>query len=58
MPNSAGAMSDTEVARFVEHYERLTRYILTEMPLRADLVTALEPDRSAIAVGWPLANAA
>ncbi len=39
-------MDDAEVARFIAHYERLTRWILTEMPGRADLVFPLAPDRS------------
>lgn len=41
----AGAMSDTEVAVFVQHYERLTRHIAREMPARADLVVPLDADR-------------
>jgi D-glycerate 3-kinase len=39
-------MSDTEVARFVAHYERLTRWILGEMAARADWVVPLGPDRA------------
>lgn len=39
------AMSDEEVAQFVQHYERLTRHIAHEMPARADLVIALDKDR-------------
>ena len=39
------AMSDEEVAIFVQHYERLTRHIALEMPARADLVIALDADR-------------
>ncbi|MGH7843748.1 MAG: hypothetical protein ACREQW_01060 [Candidatus Binatia bacterium] len=31
-------MSDSEINRFVMHYERLTRHILAEMPHRADAV--------------------
>ena len=41
-------MSDAEVARFIAHYERLTRWILAEMPTRADLVIPLAPDRTPI----------
>jgi D-glycerate 3-kinase len=29
-------MSDTAIDRFVMHYERLTRWMLSEMPNRAD----------------------
>ena len=39
------AMSDEEVAVFVQHYERLTRHIAREAPARADLVLALDADR-------------
>ncbi|EGF89654.1 kinase-like protein [Asticcacaulis biprosthecium C19] len=38
-------MSDAEIARFIQHYERLTRYILREMPVRADLTLHLDADR-------------
>lgn len=40
------AMDVDEVARFIQHYERLTRYILEEMPGRADLTIPLGIDRS------------
>lgn len=39
-------MDGPALDRFVQHYERLTRHILAEMPPRADLVLRLEPDRS------------
>ncbi len=39
------AMSEAEVAVFVQHYERLTRHIAREMPARADLVVPLDADR-------------
>ncbi|UYH50500.1 hypothetical protein N5W20_05055 [Candidatus Kirkpatrickella diaphorinae] len=38
-------MSDSEVTRFVQHYERLTRHIIVEMPQRADLVIHLDTMR-------------
>jgi D-glycerate 3-kinase len=38
-------MTDAAVARFIQHYERLTRHILNEMPARADLVLRLDEDR-------------
>ena len=41
----ARVMSPAEVRRFVQHYERLTRFILTEMPQRADVVVLLDADR-------------
>ena len=39
------AMSEAQVADFVQHYARLTRHIAHEMPARADLVIALDKDR-------------
>ncbi|WP_341936301.1 phosphoribulokinase [Marinimicrobium sp. C2-29] len=36
-------MSSSELQRFIQHYERLTRWILAEMPERADLVFELNP---------------
>lgn len=44
-------MSDDEIARFISHYERLTRHILVEMPSRAGIVVSLDADRNAIEVG-------
>ena len=41
------AMDNAAIARFIAHYERLTRHILAEMPARADLVAWLAQDRSA-----------
>jgi D-glycerate 3-kinase len=38
-------MSDDEVARFVAVYERLTRWILAEMPARAQVVFPLDAER-------------
>jgi D-glycerate 3-kinase len=47
-PDGAGVMDDDEVARFVCHYERLTRHILAEMPERADLVLQLNESRDCV----------
>lgn len=44
--------TDAEIARFVQHYERLTRHIAAEMPSRADVVVRLAPDRSVQAIEW------
>ena len=41
-PDGASVMSDAEVSRFVQHYERLTRHMLAEMPDRAEAVFDLE----------------
>jgi D-glycerate 3-kinase len=45
---AAGVMSDSAIERFVQHYERLTRHILAEMPARADLVLRLDENRRVI----------
>jgi D-glycerate 3-kinase len=37
--------SDAEIAVFIQHYERLTRWIATEMPARADVVVQLGDSR-------------
>ncbi len=42
--DTSGLMSSTQLRRFIGHYERLTRWILTEMPERADLVLSLNPE--------------
>ena len=44
----ARVMSDAEVARFIQFYERLTRHILAEMPKRADLVLELNTARKLV----------
>ncbi len=41
----ASGMSDAEIPHFVAHYERLTRWILAEMPGRADWVITLDETR-------------
>lgn len=38
-------MSDADIARFIQHYERLTRHMLRDMPGRADLVLHLDETR-------------
>jgi D-glycerate 3-kinase len=43
-------MSDEKVDRFIMHYERLTRHILSEMPDRADIVFDLDDSHSAARV--------
>ena len=44
----SGVMSDAALARFIQHYERLTKHVLIEMPPRADLVIRLGEDRSVL----------
>jgi D-glycerate 3-kinase len=43
-------MGPAEVARFIQHYERLTRWILEEMPDRADLTVRLGPNREVLSL--------
>jgi D-glycerate 3-kinase len=49
-PEGSGVMDDRSVARFVSHFERLTRHILAEMPERADLVLHLDESRDCVGV--------
>ena len=44
--DGAGVMDERAVERFLQHYERLTRHILQEMPGRADIVLRLSADRN------------
>ncbi|MFL6549278.1 MAG: kinase [Povalibacter sp.] len=44
----SAVMEDAALARFVQHYERLTRHILSEMPRRANLVINLDEDRRVV----------
>jgi D-glycerate 3-kinase len=43
--DASRVMSDGEIARFISHYERITRHILTEMPARAEHLIALDAAR-------------
>jgi D-glycerate 3-kinase len=42
----ARVMSDSEIGRFIQHYERLTRHILQTMPAYADLTLQLDSSRN------------
>jgi D-glycerate 3-kinase len=44
------AMPPAALARFVAHYERLTRHMLAEMPARADLLLDLDRHRRVVAI--------
>lgn len=46
----ARVMSPEEVTRFIQHYERLTRWILEEMPTRADLTVQLDENREVLSL--------
>jgi D-glycerate 3-kinase len=39
-------MSSGQIERFIAHYERLTRWMLQEMPARSDILLQLERDHS------------
>jgi D-glycerate 3-kinase len=41
-------LSDEQVAAFIQHFERLTRHTLAEMPARADLTLFIDERRSLI----------
>lgn len=42
---TGGGMNEAQVARFVMHYERLTRALLADLPARADVVIPLAADQ-------------
>jgi D-glycerate 3-kinase len=44
-PGGAAIMDRTALDRFLMHYERLTRWMLEEMPARADVVIEIGPDQ-------------
>ena len=41
----ARVMNDRDIARFISHYERLTRHILAKLPARANVVLELDEQR-------------
>ena len=43
-------MAPAQVQRFIQHYERLTRWILAEMPERADMVVRLGEQREVLGI--------
>jgi D-glycerate 3-kinase len=45
--DTSHVMDDATLARFIAHYERVTRHILAEMPARADHLIRLSATRSA-----------
>jgi len=54
-PRSGDAVMDAHaLERFIMHYERLTRHMLTEMPARADAVLDLNRDHQVIRATGPL----
>lgn len=49
-PDASAVMDEAQVARFIQHYERITRHILRKMPGRADCVVQLDRHRRPIAI--------
>ena len=50
--SGAGVMTPAQVTRFIQHYERLTRWILAEMPERADMVVRLGEQREVLEIAY------
>lgn len=48
--DAPGVMTAAQLDRFLAHYERLTRFILDDMPKRADLLLQMNAERRIIAV--------
>lgn len=47
------AMTDEQVARFIAHYERMTRHMIVEMPALADVTIQLNDSRNVVGVSSP-----
>jgi D-glycerate 3-kinase len=47
-PDAPQAMDEAGLTRFIQHYERITRHTLEEMPERADFTFEIGPDRAPI----------
>ena len=52
-PDAQGVMNPAQVARFIQHYERLTRHILDELPQQADVMVRLGEDREVLGIDQP-----
>ncbi len=46
--NHAGVMSEAQIAAFIAHYQRITKYSLEEMPARADHLFRLDSQRQIV----------
>ncbi len=47
---TGGGMTDAEIGQFIQHYERLSRWIDLEMPERADVVVKLDARRDVVGI--------
>ncbi|TIX51577.1 P-loop NTPase fold protein [Alteraurantiacibacter aquimixticola] len=45
-PDAPGVMDDAALARFCQHYERLTLHMLEDLPHRADMVFEIGPNQT------------
>lgn len=54
--NAPQSMDASTLARFIAHYERLSRHALRSLPTRADLVVSLDHDRRAAIRAAPAAG--
>ncbi|MGC4252714.1 MAG: kinase [Sphingobium sp.] len=52
-PEGAAVMDRAALDRFIDHYERLTRHMLAEMPGRADVLIAIDDRQRPIAMQIP-----
>ncbi len=52
-PNSS-IMNKAEIERFVQHYERLSTFMMNEMPARADIVISLDSNHNITAMSGGL----
>ena len=48
--NAPHLMDRHQIARFIQHYERITRHLLQDMPARADMVVSLDAERRAVRI--------
>jgi D-glycerate 3-kinase len=48
--SAGGGMDDAELARFIAHFERITRHMLRELPGRADVLVQLDAARQVTSV--------
>jgi D-glycerate 3-kinase len=49
-PDDPGLMSDAQLARFMQYFERVTRHMLATTPSYADIVLRLDADRHVLAL--------
>ncbi|MEC9476539.1 MAG: hypothetical protein VX764_05815 [Planctomycetota bacterium] len=48
--DASHSMDDAALRRFLDHYERLTRWTIETLPSRADFVARIAPDRSVLGI--------